>query len=70
MKNIRDRHVLNRQIGIAVKDEKFFTELRQGAFDRATSAEQFFAVKRIIKPDAERFATKIALNHFAKIADT
>ena len=61
---------VNRQIRIAVEDEKFIAEQRQRAFDGAARAQQFRAVERIIQPDAKRAAVaKIALDHFAEMAD-
>ncbi len=44
-------------------------EFGQRAFDSAASAEQFFAVERIIELDAKGFVAELALNHFTEKTD-
>ena len=67
----RDGRVFHRQIRVAVEHEEFIAEQRQRAFDGAAGAEQFFAIEGIIQFHSKFFAgAKIALNHFAKVADT
>src|ERR1035437_214026 len=69
MKGFRDGLVLNRQIRIAIENEKFFAQFWQCAFDRAAGAEKFFTIEGIFQFHAERFVAEIALDHFSEIAD-
>ena len=55
MKIICDGRILDRQIGIAIENEKFIAEFRQRASDGSAGAEQILADEGIIQFDNKKF---------------
>src|SRR4051812_43091591 len=69
LKKLRNRRERSREIGIAVENEKLFSQFRQRLSQRAASAKKFWPVERINQLDSVCAAiAEFLLDHFAEVA--